>query len=51
MKFNNETVKKISGVAFAIGAGIFAVINTLSEQKRDQEFEDLKKTVEELKNR
>lgn len=51
MKFNNETIKKISGVAFAIGAGVFAVLNSLSEQKRDQEFEDLKKKVEELENR
>jgi hypothetical protein len=51
MKFNNETLKKVSGIAFAIGAGVFAVINSLSEQKRDEEFEDLKKTVEELKNK
>jgi hypothetical protein len=51
MKINNEALKKASGVVFAIGAGVFAVINALSEQKRDEEFECLKKKVEELENR
>ena len=39
------------GIAAAIVAGISAIRSTLSEQKKDQEFEDLKKAVNDLQNK
>lgn len=42
-------IQKVLGVTMAVGAGLMAVINTLTEQKKDQEFEDMKRDIAELK--
>ena len=49
--FNNPGFQKGLGIAAAIFAGITAVSSALSEQKKEQEFEELKKTVSELQNK
>ena len=45
---NSPVVKKVLGVASAVVMGIVTVTNALSEQKKDQEFEEMKKTLSEL---
>jgi hypothetical protein len=52
-KFNidNDGVKKVLGIVMAVGTGVLAVINTLADQKKAQEFEDMKKTLSELQNK
>ena len=44
----NPAFKKGLGIISVVVAGITAVSSALSDQKRDQEFEELKKTVSEL---
>lgn len=53
MKFeiNTSTVKKVLSVATAVVAGIAAVGNTLAEQKKEKEFEEMKKAISELQNK
>lgn len=47
---NGDVVKKVIGIASVAVAGIMAVTNALSDQKKQQEFEDLKKAVADLQN-
>ena len=51
MKFNlnSSAFKKAAGVASALVMGVVAVSNALADQKKEQEFEDMKKTLAELK--
>lgn len=44
----NPAFKKGFGIVSVAFAGIAAVSSALSDQKREQEFEELKKTVSEL---
>lgn len=44
----NPVFKKGLGIISVAFAGIAAVSSALSDQKREQEFEELKKTVSEL---
>lgn len=50
MKFDLKNVdfKKVAGVASAVMMGIVAIGNALADQKKEQEFEDMKKTLKEL---
>ena len=50
MKFdiNSPVVKKVLGIASAVVMGVVTVTNALSEQKKNQEFEEMKKTLSEL---
>lgn len=54
MKINNliksPLFKKSIAIVMAIGAGIAATADVIAEQKRDEEFEELKQTVSELQN-
>ena len=50
-KLSGDSVKKIIGVAGVVVAGVSAVLGALSDQKKEREFEDLKKTVAELKGK
>ncbi len=54
MKINNliksPLFKKSIAIVMAIGAGIVATADAIAEQKRDEEFEELKQTVSELQN-
>lgn len=50
MKINGDALKKGLGVLSVIAAGAVAVANALSDQKKEAEFEGLKKAVEELQN-
>lgn len=43
--------KGLGIAAAAVVAGISAISSTLSEQKKEQEFEDLKKAVNDLQNK
>ena len=45
---NNPGLKKGFGVASTIVMCIAAVGNVLAEKEREQEFEEMKKTLEEL---
>lgn len=45
---NGDVVKKVAGVASAIVMGVVTVANALSDQKKAAEFEQMKKTLEEL---
>lgn len=53
MKFNmdNPMLKKGLGVASVVFAAIVAASNAMSEQKKDREFESMKKALEELQNK
>lgn len=52
MKINNliksPVFKKGIGIASAVIAGIIAMSDTIAEQKRDDEFEEMKKQITEL---
>lgn len=41
--------KQVVNIASALVMGVIAVSNALSNQKKEQEFEDMKKTLSELK--
>ena len=47
----NPAVKKGMRIASAVVSGLIAVDSKLSNQKNDAEYEALKNTVEELKNK
>lgn len=49
LDFDNPGFKKALGIGSAIVMGIVAVANTLSDQKKEQEFEEMKKVLSELK--
>lgn len=53
MRINNliksPAFKKGIGIASAVIAGVIAMSDTIAEQKRDDEFEEMKKQIEELK--
>lgn len=44
-------VKKVVSMAAAVGCGVVAVMNSLSDQKKAAEFEDMKKALAELQNK
>lgn len=48
IKFDGPVVKKVVGIVSAVAVGAVAVVNALSEQKKAQEFEEMKKTLSEL---
>lgn len=48
---NNPTLKKVTGIASIALAGIVAVSNAIGQQKKEKEFEELKKTVSELQKK
>ena len=54
MRINNliksPVFKKGIGIASAVIAGIIAMSDTIAEQKRDDEFEEMKKQIKELKS-
>lgn len=45
----SPVVKKSLGIASAVVSGVITISSALSEQKKAQEFEEMKKTVSELK--
>lgn len=47
---NNPMLKKGLGVASVVFAAIVAASNAMSDQKKDQEFEEMKKALSELQN-
>ena len=47
---NNPILKKGLGVASVVFAAIVAASNAMSDQKKDQEFEEMKKALSELQN-
>lgn len=49
MKLDKTVINKALGIASIIFAGATAVIGAISDQKKEAEFEELKKTVSELK--
>ena len=52
LKFlNNPGFQKGLGIAAAIFAGLGAISSTLSDQKKEREFEELKKTASELQKK
>lgn len=46
--FGNPVVKKVAGITMAVVSGVFTVVGALADQKREQEFEAMKKTLSEL---
>lgn len=49
MNINMEKLKKIIGIGTAIATGAAALFGALSDQKRDEEFEQMKKDIAMLK--
>lgn len=49
--FTGFNVKKALGIVSVVAAGFAAVANTISEQRKDAEFEEMKRTLSELKNK
>lgn len=47
-KFNFKT---LSGIGIAVAMGIATVVNKLAEQKREEEFEEMKQTLSELQKK
>lgn len=47
----NVKPKDLMGIGMAIVAGVVAVSNSISDQKKAQEFEDMKKALSELQNK
>ena len=47
----SPTVKKVMGIVSVVIAGVVAVDNALSEQKKDKEFEDMKNAISELQKK
>ena len=43
--------KKALSMVAAVGCGVVAVMNSLSDQKKAAEFEDMKKALAELQNK
>lgn len=50
MNVNKDLVKKGLGIASVVVTGVVAVVNALSDQKKEAEFEGMKKAIEELQN-
>jgi hypothetical protein len=50
-KIKNVKPKDVMGIGMAIVAGVVAVSNSISDQKKAQEFEDMKKALSELQNK
>ena len=48
---NNPIVRKGLGIVSVIFTGISAVSGVLSEQKKNKEFEEMKKTLNEPQNK
>ena len=53
-KFNvknidGDKVKKVLGIATAVGGGLVAVFNALKDQKHEDEFNEMAKNYKELK--
>lgn len=56
MKINLEVlkdpkVKKAVSIATAVLAGVAAVTSSFADQRKEQEFEDMKKAISELQNK
>lgn len=51
INLNGPVAKKVLGIAGAVVMGLVTVSNALAEQKKAQEFEDMKKTLSELQNK
>ena len=51
INIESSSVKKVLGIASAVVMGVVTVSNALSEQKKAQEFEDMKKTLSELQKK
>lgn len=53
MKFDitKLNIKKVGGILMIIGAGVAAVFDEIANQKRESEFEELKRAVEILKGK
>ena len=51
INFNGETVKKVLSIASIAVAGIVAVTGAIADQKKQQEFDELKKAVADLQNK
>ena len=47
----NPRTKKIMGIVSVIIAGLLAVDEAIAEQKRDEEIEDMKKSISELQKK
>jgi hypothetical protein len=55
MKFmefvKSEKFGKITSVVSIVAAGIGAVISAIADQKKEREFEEMKKAIAELQNK
>ena len=49
--FKNPSLQKGLGVASALFMGVVAVSNALSDQKKEKEFEEMKKAISKLQSK
>lgn len=50
MKIEKTKIRNWTGVLVAVGAAVIAFVNTMMENKKEEEFEDLKERVSALEN-
>ena len=50
MKIEKTKMRNWTGVLVAVGAAVIAFVNTMIENKKEEEFEDLKERVSALEN-
>lgn len=50
MKLEKKKLGNWTGVVVAVGAAVIAFVNTMMENRKEQEFEDLKDRVSALEN-
>lgn len=48
---NNVNWTKVIGIAAAVGTGVLAAVNAIGDQRKAEEFEQMKKTVADLQNK
>lgn len=47
----NINPKKVMKVGIAIAAGVVAVVSSINDQNKEEEFENMKKALSELQNK
>lgn len=51
INFDSNTLTKVVGIGSAVVAGIAAVCNTLTQQKKEAEFKEMKNYIDALKKK
>ena len=50
-KFDKSNLKTLTGIGIAVAMGIATVFNKLADQRKEDEFEEMKRTLSELQKK